>query len=149
MPFKVTINPSQPDTQAAIIPDATERTVGVISLSQVRAVAGGIALQRVVQEEAAFGANEFDIAAGDLMVINGGGETASVTVNLPSAATVAMVAVKNYATLTGLSVAPSGDDTVELDTTPFSPVLLNSASQVFVSDGVSNWVLLSLYGIGG
>ena len=36
MPVKISINPSQPDSQAAIVPDATTRTDGVMTAAMVR-----------------------------------------------------------------------------------------------------------------
>jgi hypothetical protein len=41
MPVKVTINPNQPTAQAAIIPNATERTDGVMTAAMVRQLNGG------------------------------------------------------------------------------------------------------------
>ncbi|HET6956739.1 MAG TPA: hypothetical protein VFI56_09160 [Vicinamibacterales bacterium] len=149
MPYKVAMNVRQPDAQSAIIPDATNNSVGVISLNKVREIAsasGGIAFKRVVQEQAQLGGNTFPASAGDLMVINGGGaDGSSVTIPLPSAAVAAMVGVKNYAQTNTLRVSPEFGDTVEGNTGNFNIPLNVRTCAVFVSDGVSNWVLVSLF----
>ena len=152
MPYKISINAHQPDTQAAIIPDATNNSVGVISLNRIREIAseaGGIALKQIVQEDVVLGANTFDANPGDMMVLNNGSADGSnVTVQLPSASTPAMISIKNYAEVNALRAGPPSGETIENSDSNFTLPITARVCAVFVSDGVSNWILVSLYAPG-
>jgi len=148
MPLKIVINPNQPTTQAVIIPDATERTVGVVTLETIRSIAGGgaLALQRVREISVVSGAQTYDAAYGDFLVLNDGSETSNVRIQLPPASTLAMIAIKNYATVTDLALQPSDGDSVDQDSSEFFNLTTDPALCVtLISDGVSNWAIQSLY----
>jgi hypothetical protein len=145
MPVRISINPQQPNIQTAIINDATNVSVGVITLNKVREIAtqigGGIGLKNVVLTDSA----DYTSLAGDLVVLNGPPEVAP-NVNLPSATELAMVGVKSYSSAGSFSVTPVDGETIDNEISfEVTPSSILDVSAVFVSDGISNWILLSLY----
>lgn len=125
-----------------VIPGATTSDAGVLTAvdkTKLDGLSASIALQRVVRYSSTAPLNA---AAGDFIIVFGTLETAP-HVTLPPASIASMVAVKNYTTgpTVAVVVQPGEGDTVE-NTTQLQLTALNSAA-VFVSDGVSNWAILS------